>query len=1274
MLPADLDNQIAVCISSTRLSDANSIEGKARRTTSLSSSGLCSRAEEIGPVSLNQNLPNHKMIIERLQGIVESIETQFRPLIQAELSVLVDILFKPEFLFPEGTAARKNCSNGGFIRKLICQTENLIDDQDDKLCVKILETIKSMMQVNPVFEPKVSHCLPESATFVCNHYFIFCFFSGEQAEILRQKSLQRFLRTNGQLNSLAKNEKTKLFSVDETASTSNRSAETSSIELADDQLQSEAITTSPSDEGLSTPPTNGLSQLRRIRSGISLPQIQCELDEQGASNLVVELIIKNPNQTIFLKSVELGIALLEGGNTAIQKSIFDKLKNGNQSERFFSVFYQKMKQAEAEIKNLVTVNTSDLIRNNRTGCGGTAEDGSGSVTPRLGHRNSFMVPNNSFTTLNNACAPMLTSEELQQAYQAKICPTNISNRLKSTILNSSNVTSHSLAVPSLTMEEQSVSSTFDQFSTYSNQNTVTHPHRADSATGSNDSKLPEEIAIMQPILRFLQLLCENHNRELQNHLRDQSNKNNYNLISETLIFLDCICGSTTGALGLLGLYINESNVDLVNQTLETLTEYCQGPCHENQNCISKHESNGIDNVIALILNDIQPLGSERMDLVLELKNNASKLLLAIMESRADSENAQRILLSMSPRQLIEVASNAFHQQTDVSNVCAKEVGHNIYILCHQLAVHNKELADYLKLHNLNDVGCGLRGSMLISSPSANCAGGALSSLDSMADSNESDSLNVAGQGVIRSAETEQRLLQSLSYYASHTAQIEIVRSDRSMERIVFPVPPICEYLTKESQDRLFLNIERDEQGSKVSDFFNATEDLYAEMKWQKQLREQPTLYWISRQMSTWSSFSFGLAVLINVIVVLTYPFEQTGNSFKADIPLWWFPSTCVLVALVWFLFPFMKSLWMRLFLGVCIFRLIPIVGVESILGLLGTVNMLVAGVHMLSILGNRGLFTKRLHQIVTDFNFMYHVAYLLFCVLGLFAHPFFFSILLYNMVYQEETLKNVIRSVTRNGRSILLTALLALILIYSFSIVGFLFFRDDFLVETEPNLAAVSDAIADAANVVSTADEPKERACDSLRMCIITTLNQGLRNGGGIGDVLRSPSSTEPKFIFRVLYDLLFYFILIVITLNLIFGVIIDTFADLRSEKQQKDEIIRNTCFICGLERGVFDNRPVSFKEHVKTEHNLWHYLYFIVLIKVKNRTEFTGPESYVHEMIENRNLEWFPRMRAMSLISAEDTESEQNEIRLFNEKLDRSTRLMAVLSQQLQEVKEQVS
>lgn len=39
----------------------------------------------------------------------------------------------------------------------------------------------------------------------------------------------------------------------------------------------------------------------------------------------------------------------------------------------------------------------------------------------------------------------------------------------------------------------------------------------------------------------------------------------------------------------------------------------------SQSCIAKHESNGIDIIIALIVNPIEPLGKNRMDLVLELK-------------------------------------------------------------------------------------------------------------------------------------------------------------------------------------------------------------------------------------------------------------------------------------------------------------------------------------------------------------------------------------------------------------------------------------------------------------------------------------------------------------------------------------------------------------------------------------------------------------------------------------------------------------------------------
>lgn len=67
---------------------------------------------------------------------------------------------------------------------------------------------------------------------------------------------------------------------------------------------------------------------------------------------------------------------------------------------------------------------------------------------------------------------------------------------------------------------------------------------------------------------------------------------------------------------------------------------------------------------------------------------------------------------------------------------------------------------------------------------------------------------------------------------------QIVRQDRSMEQIVFPVPAICQFLTEETKHRLFTTTEQDEQGSKVSDFFDQSSFLHNEMEWQRRLRSE----------------------------------------------------------------------------------------------------------------------------------------------------------------------------------------------------------------------------------------------------------------------------------------------------------------------------------------------------------------------------------------------------------------------------------------------------
>ena len=56
----------------------------------------------------------------------------------------------------------------------------------------------------------------------------------------------------------------------------------------------------------------------------------------------------------------------------------------------------------------------------------------------------------------------------------------------------------------------------------------------------------------------------------------------YGLVQTTLDYLDCICAPALTGIGLNSLLSFDARVDAINQCLITLTEYCQGPCKENQ--------------------------------------------------------------------------------------------------------------------------------------------------------------------------------------------------------------------------------------------------------------------------------------------------------------------------------------------------------------------------------------------------------------------------------------------------------------------------------------------------------------------------------------------------------------------------------------------------------------------------------------------------------------------------------------------------------------------
>lgn len=100
---------------------------------------------------------------------------------------------------------------------------------------------------------------------------------------------------------------------------------------------------------------------------MTLHEVQVYLDREGASDLVAELVMKSSlSPNVFMEAVQLGIALLEGGNPVIQRSLFTKLQSAETSPVFFRVFHDKMRESQAEIRSNMSVNTADMAAGHKT--------------------------------------------------------------------------------------------------------------------------------------------------------------------------------------------------------------------------------------------------------------------------------------------------------------------------------------------------------------------------------------------------------------------------------------------------------------------------------------------------------------------------------------------------------------------------------------------------------------------------------------------------------------------------------------------------------------------------------------------------------------------------------------------------------------------------------------------------------------------------------------------------------------------------------------------
>ncbi|CUE79976.1 transmembrane protein, putative [Bodo saltans] len=157
--------------------------------------------------------------------------------------------------------------------------------------------------------------------------------------------------------------------------------------------------------------------------------------------------------------------------------------------------------------------------------------------------------------------------------------------------------------------------------------------------------------------------------------------------------------------------------------------------------------------------------------------------------------------------------------------------------------------------------------------------------------------------------------------------------------------------------------------------------------------------------------------------------------------------------------------------------------------------------------------------------------------------------------------------------------------------------------------------------------------CNTLLQCWLIHID-GIRSGGGVGDNAAAPSfHTGGQGYSFYVFRLMFFIIVVIIFLNIVFGIIVDSFAQLREDREfvEMDQVSK--CFICGVEQNEFDRvAPGGFDHHIRTEHNMWHYLFFLHYIKKKDKANLSGQESHVWKKVKAKEPSFFPIGRAMML------------------------------------------
>ena len=207
----------------------------------------------------------------------------------------------------------------------------------------------------------------------------------------------------------------------------------------------------------------------------------------------------------------------------------------------------------------------------------------------------------------------------------------------------------------------------------------------------------------------------------------------------------------------------------------------------------------------------------------------------------------------------------------------------------------------------------------------------------------------------------------------------------------------------------------------------------------------------------------------------------------------------------------------------------------------------------------------------------------------------------------NQTLKGIAISIKLRGPELGASFLLLIFLVYFYSNLGFFYLNDNFAADIENDIP--------------------DNYCLCLSFCFMTNFDAGIRARGGAADQMIRISFERNTYLYliRIIYDLSYFLICIIIMIDLVFGIILGTFSDMREKERKYDSDKINNCFICHITRETVEKRKEDFKFHRDKTHYLWNYVEYMIFLKFSDIHDLNAMNSFARHNLDLKNICFLP-------------------------------------------------